>query len=85
VLGFHLQGDKLRIDPCIPSEWPGFQLSYKHRGKQHVSRYEISVENPGKVCRGVTSVELDGRMLAAGDAMALVDDGQTHAVRIVLG
>jgi cellobiose phosphorylase len=85
VLGFRLQGDRLRIDPCIPKEWPGFQLSYLHRGKQHVSRYEIGVENPCKVCRGVASVELDGQTLAAGDAVALVDDGQTHVVRIVLG
>jgi cyclic beta-1,2-glucan synthetase len=85
VLGFQLQGDKLRIDPCIPRDWPGFQLTYQHRGKQHVSRYEISVENPGKVCRGVTSVELDGQTLAIGNAVALADDGQTHRLRVVLG
>ena len=85
VLGFHLLGDKLRIDPCIPGEWPGFQLSYRHRGKQHVSRYEISVENPGKVCRGVANVELDGQTLVAGDAVPLADDGKTHQLRIVLG
>ena len=85
VLGFHLQGDKLRIDPCIPREWPGFQLSYRHRGKQHASCYEISVENPAKVCRGVTTVELDGQTLTASDAIALIDDGKTHRLRVVLG
>ena len=85
VLGFHLQGDKLRIDPCIPREWPGFQLTYRHRGPQHVSCYEVSVENPGKVCRGVTLVELDGQTMAADDAITLSDDGQTHKLRIVLG
>jgi cyclic beta-1,2-glucan synthetase len=85
VLGFHLQGDKLRIDPCIPKDWPGFQLIYQHRGQQHVSRYEINVENPGKVFRGVTSVELDGQTLVAGDAVALADDGQVHQLRVVLG
>jgi cellobiose phosphorylase len=85
VLGFHLQGDKLRIDPCIPREWPGFQLTYRHRGPQHVSCYEVSVENPGKVCRGVASIELDGQTMVAGDAIALSDDGQTHKLRIVLG
>ncbi|OOG62411.1 glycosyl transferase family 36 [Rhodanobacter sp. B04] len=85
VLGFHLQGDKLRVDPCIPREWPGFRLSYQHRGKRHVSRYEISVENPGQVCRGVANVELDGQTLVAGDAVTLADDGQTHQLRVVLG
>jgi cyclic beta-1,2-glucan synthetase len=85
VLGFHRQGDKLRIDPCIPREWPGFQLTYRHRGAQHVSCYEVSVENPGKVCRGVKEIELDGQTMAAGDAVDLVDDGLTHKLRIVLG
>jgi cellobiose phosphorylase len=84
LLGFHRQGDRLRIDPCIPRDWPGFQLTYQHRGKQ-LSRYEIAVENPRKVCRGVSRVELDGQTLAAGDAVALVDDGATHRVRVVLG
>ena len=85
VLGFQLQGGKLRIDPCIPKDWPGFQLSYQHRGKQHMSRYEISVENPDKVCRGMTRIELDGQTLAIGDGVALADDGQTHRLRVVLG
>ncbi|MEO8997686.1 MAG: glycosyl transferase family 36 [Rhodanobacter sp.] len=85
VLGFQLQGDKLRIEPCIPQDWPGFQLTYQHRGKQHVSRYEITVENPDKVCRGLCKVELDGQTLAVDAAVVLLDDGQTHRLRIVLG
>jgi cyclic beta-1,2-glucan synthetase len=85
VLGFQLQGNRLRIDPCIPKDWPGFQLSYQHRGKQHVTRYEIGLENPGKVCRGVASIELDGQTVTADAAVALVDDGQTHRLRVVLG
>ncbi len=86
VLGFQLHGDQLRIDPCIPKHWPGFQLTYQRRGRQHaITRYEITVENPGHVCRGVTRVELDAKALAATDAIALADDGQTHALRVVLG
>ena len=85
VLGFRLQGDQLRIDPCIPKNWPGFQLTYRHRGRQHGSRYEIRVENPGKVCRGVTHVEMDGHQLDASAAIALADDGNTHQLRITLG
>jgi cyclic beta-1,2-glucan synthetase len=85
VLGFNLLGDKLHMDPCIPREWSGFQLTYQHRGKLHVSRYEINVENPGKVCRGVVTVEMDGQTLYAGAAIVLLDDGNTHRLRIVLG
>ncbi len=85
VLGFHLHGEQLRIDPCIPSDWPGFRLTYRHRGKQHLSCYEIAVENPGKVCRGVAAIELDGQMLPTDAAVALADDGKAHRLRLVLG
>jgi cellobiose phosphorylase len=85
VLGFQLQGDRLRIDPCIPKDWPGFQIVYRYRGEQHVSRYEIAVENPDKVCRGVTKVELDGQIQAIEVAIKLLDDGQTHRLHITLG
>jgi cellobiose phosphorylase len=86
LLGFHLHGDRLRIDPCIPKHWDGFQLTYQRRGQANVTtEYQIAVENPRHVCRGVSNVELDGFPLAAADAIVLVDDGHTHALRIVLG
>ena len=85
ILGFRLRGDRLRIDPCIPKSWPGFQLSYRHRGKQHPGTYDIEVQNPNHVCSGVTRIELDGQTLAATDDVLLHDDGMTHKLRIVLG
>ncbi|MHB1059148.1 MAG: GH36-type glycosyl hydrolase domain-containing protein [Rhodanobacter sp.] len=85
VLGFHKQSDRLRIDPCIPRDWPGFRIAYRHRGKQHVTLYEIDVQNPNHVCGGVTRIELDGQTLTASDALPLVDDGKTHQLRVVLG
>ncbi|MDH4172660.1 MAG: glycosyl transferase, partial [Betaproteobacteria bacterium] len=80
ILGFRVQGDVLILDPCIPRAWPGFEIVYRHRS----ARYEIAVENPRGVSRGVTSVELDGKVLAEG-RVALVDDGAVHKVRVVLG
>ncbi|MEO7726958.1 MAG: glycosyl hydrolase family 65 protein, partial [Burkholderiales bacterium] len=86
MLGFRLCGDQLRIDPCIPEHWPGFQLTYQQRGQLDViTRYEITVENPSHVSQGVILVELDGKTLATKDAIALAGDGQTHSLRLVLG
>ncbi len=86
VLGFQLRGDRLRIDPCIPKSWPGFQLTYQRCGRQYaITRYVITVENPGHVCHGVTRVELDGKALNAAGEIALADDGQTHSLRVALG
>jgi len=82
ILGFRVLGDKLIVDPCIPKAWPGFEIVYRHGA----ARYEIAVENPAGVCRGVASRELDGAVLGAEQtSIELVDDGATHRVRIVLG
>ncbi len=84
VLGFRLQGDRLRVDPCMPGSWPGFRITY-HHGAQRATCYRINVENPDRVCRGVTGIELDGQTLDAGGDIALVDDGRTHQLHITLG
>jgi cyclic beta-1,2-glucan synthetase len=82
ILGFRICGKTLLIDPCIPGKWPGFEIVYRY-GSTH---YEIAVENPHGVSRGVSSVELDGKALTGRPAeIALADDSITHRVRIVLG
>jgi len=29
ILGFHLRGEKLEMDPCIPRAWPGFEIVFR--------------------------------------------------------
>jgi cyclic beta-1,2-glucan synthetase len=82
ILGCRMQGATLLIDPCIPRSWPGFQVALKY----HATRYEIEVENPRGVNRGLAGLLLDGEPLAAEQGrVPLVDDGGTHRVRAVLG
>jgi cyclic beta-1,2-glucan synthetase len=81
ILGFRVQGGTLHLDPCIPRAWPGFEIRFRY----HSARYEITVENPRGVTRGVSRVELDGQPLVGGAAIALADDGATHRVGVVLG
>jgi len=82
ILGFRLQGAFLCLAPCIPKEWPGFGIVFKYRS----ARYEIAVENPQGVSRGVAYAALDGKTLPDGPTrVPLVDDGQAHEVRVILG
>jgi cyclic beta-1,2-glucan synthetase len=82
ILGFRLHGQSLTLSPCIPAHWPRFEILFRYRA----TRYEILVENPQGAVRGVAIVELDGQPLPRGPArIALVDDGATHRVRVVLG
>ncbi len=82
ILGFRLRGATLSIDPCIPSAWPRFEIELRY----HSARYEIVVDNPSGVSRGVVSRELDSRVLEADEtAIPLVDDGASHRLRVVMG
>jgi cyclic beta-1,2-glucan synthetase len=81
ILGFRLRGASMLIDPCIPRAWRGFEIAFRYHG----TRYEIAVDNPRGVSRGVTEMTLDGVPSAGGGKLALVDDGATHHVRVVLG
>jgi cyclic beta-1,2-glucan synthetase len=82
ILGVRLRGTQLHFDPCIPRAWQGFQVIFHY----HSSRYEILVENPQGVSRGVLAVELDGALVTGGGRhIPLADDGATHQVRVVLG
>jgi cyclic beta-1,2-glucan synthetase len=82
ILGFRLRGTRLHLDPCIPRAWRSFAIAFRY----HSSRYDIVVENPHGVARGVSSIELDGTLLTDdGVHIPLVDDNRTHQVRVVLG
>jgi cyclic beta-1,2-glucan synthetase len=82
LLGFRLRGAVLHLDPCIPRAWRRFEITFRY----HASRYEITVENPSGVTRGVSTVEVDGTPLVSGRAgLPLIDDGATRRVRVILG
>jgi cyclic beta-1,2-glucan synthetase len=80
MLGFRLRGTMLSIDPCIPRHWPGYSICFRY----HSAVYNITVENPRQVSRGVTLAERDGKPLISRDNISLVKDGE-HQIRIVLG
>ena len=81
LLGFRKAGATLQIDPCIPHDWPGFGIVFRHGS----ATYDIVVDNPDGVCRGVIAVRLDDAALPASAPVVLVDDGATHRLHITLG
>jgi cyclic beta-1,2-glucan synthetase len=80
ILGFQLRGTRLRINPCIPRNWHGYEITYRY-GK---SLYHIRIENPYGVCCGVAELELDGKQQTSSEIL-LIDDAGQHQVRIRLG
>ena len=80
ILGLRRHGETFELEPCIPASWPGYEITWRF-GR---TRYEISVTNPERRCRGIGAAQLDG-VAVDPRAIALVDDGEVHEVRVVLG
>lgn len=82
ILGLRLEGDVLRLDPCIPKTWPRFSMTVRF----HSARYEILVENPEGVCHGIVAVTLDGVAITERPlGLKMLDDSVTHHVSVRLG
>ncbi|MEE9514177.1 MAG: glycosyl hydrolase family 65 protein, partial [Anaerolineales bacterium] len=80
VLGLKVSSEQMVIDPVIPSEWDGFKIRYRY-GQ---ALYEITVENPEGVERGVVKVEIDGREIE-DHSIPLEDRSTKHNVRVQMG
>jgi cyclic beta-1,2-glucan synthetase len=80
ILGITRLGNTLKIDPCIPGNWPGFRVTYRFGRTEYVVR----VANPEGVNRGIRQVVLDGLSMPE-DRIPLTDDGQPHEVSVLMG
>ncbi len=80
ILGVQPDYEGLRIDPSIPSSWDSFSISRLFRG----CRYNIRVENPENVCKGVKSMICDGVKMS-GNLLPVFEEGTEHDVVVTLG
>jgi cyclic beta-1,2-glucan glucanotransferase len=81
ILGFRVHGMMLSIDPCIPRNWPTYSITFRYRS----ATYQIRVNNPSGVSRGVASVNLDDKIVVDRANIPLVDDGAAHRVIVEMG
>jgi N,N'-diacetylchitobiose phosphorylase len=80
ILGLSLQrGRALRLQPCIPADWPGFSLHYR---LPDGTRYDISVT---RAEAGAVRAWLDDVEVAVSGGtivIALAHDARAHALRV---
>ena len=82
VLGLKIQNAMLRVDPCIPKAWDGFEATIAYKS----SRYAVRVDNPERVSQGVIFAAVDGVELTERPVcVPLMDDGRRHEVLARLG
>ena len=80
ILGLHLEGENLRIDPCIPKTWREYTMVYRAKG----STYRIRIDNERGFNRGVKQVRLDGE-LREDLLIPLTPDSGEHEIVVSMG
>lgn len=80
ILGIQPEVNGLRIDPCIPSTWDGFEAKRVFRGQT----WYIKVHNPEHVCSGVVRILVDGVEIP-GNLIPVDPGGNNHRVEVWLG
>jgi cellobiose phosphorylase len=80
ILGVKADYDGLRVDPCIPSDWPEFTVTRVYRG----ASYRIHIMNPDKAQKGVKTMTVDGKPIE-GNLIPVFESGTKHLVEVVMG
>ena len=80
ILGLKFRGRELTVDPCLPTDWPGFKVTLRRGG----TTWNISVENPCRAEERIAQMLIDGEP-TADRVLQLEEDGQEHLVVVVLG
>jgi len=80
ILGVRVRGNTLQFVPCIPTRWPGYEVTYRFGS----ATYHVCVDNSAGAGRRVRLVTADGTPVQDG-TLLLRDDGQMHEVQVVLG
>jgi N,N'-diacetylchitobiose phosphorylase len=79
ILGVRPTFDGLVIDPCIPKDWKGFEVQRKWRG----ALYNIKVQNPDGVEKGVKSITLNGTRVEG--PIPVQASGTENEIEVVMG
>lgn len=79
ILGIRPTYEGLIIDPCIPPQWDGFQVTRIFRG----ATYHITVKNPHKRMKGVEVMKLNGEIIS-NKLIPLQPAGSSCEVEVIL-
>jgi cellobiose phosphorylase len=80
ILGIRPDYECLIIDPCIPPEWTGYEVTRRFRGVT----FDIRIRNPDGVSKGVASMSVDGKPVA-GNRVTPPRPGSKCRVDVVMG
>ena len=80
ILGVYPTHNGLSIDPCVPKDFGDFELTRKFRE----GTYNIKVQNPDRVEKGIKSITVDGKAID-GCVIPYVKGKETYDVIVTMG
>ena len=80
ILGVYPTHNGLSIDPCVPKDFGDFELTRKFRE----GNYNIKVQNPDNVEKGIKSITVDGKAID-GCVIPYVKGKGTYDVVVTMG
>jgi cellobiose phosphorylase len=78
ILGIQPDYNGLIVDPCIPPDWKGFKVKRKFRG----TTFNIKVENPDNVSKGVKELRING-VFVEGNRIPLQEKADCEVMLIM--
>jgi len=80
MLGIKRDYKGLLIEPCLPSHWERCKVIRNFRE----AAYEITIENPDRVEKGVKEIFVDDKKIES-NLLPVFGDGKTHYVKVIMG
>ena len=77
ILGLNIEGNILKIKPCIPDSWNEYSIQYKYG----TSMYNIKVINQNK--KSEKEIYINGKKID-NDEITLQDNGQINNIEIII-
>mgnify|MGYP003292243121 FL=1 len=77
ILGIKPTYSGLKVEPCIPSNWKGYNVKRQFRG----ATYNIEVKNLSGLMKGIKSLKVDGKLID-GNVIPIVPVGSVCNVEV---
>ena len=77
ILGLNIEGNILKIKPCIPDSWNEYSIQYKYG----TSMYNLKVINHNK--KSEKEIYINGKKIDH-DEIALQDNGKINNIEIII-
>ena len=80
ILGFRIENNTIKINPCIPKDWKEYEIKYRYKN----SIYNIKVKNPEGKNTGVSKIIVNGSKIEKENGIKLDDKANVYNIEVIM-